>query len=125
MSFIVVFILVCIFTYFGIRVQYMKDVPLTMSSFWNPLGPVEYTIKEVDDFPNNSVKPSKYYKIYWNLYPFLKKIGINLAETSDKIVYIGNDCESIPNYFKTVQSAITFIKSDRATYNFTINTEIE
>ena len=124
MSVIVVFILVCIFTYFAVRTQYWKDIP-AMSNVLNPFGPVEYTIKEVDDFPDNSVKPSKYYKIYWNLYPFLKKIGINLAETSNKIVYIGNDNEYILNYFQTVSSAITFIKTDRAAYNFTINTEIE
>lgn len=124
MTFIIVFILVCIFAYFVVRTQYWKDIP-TMSNVLNPFGPIEYTIKEFVEFSDDSIKVEKYYKIYWNLYPFLKKIGINLSETSNKIVYIGNDYESIPNYFKTFSSAITFIKTDRAAYNFTINTEIE
>ena len=124
MTFIIIFILVCIFTYFAVRSQYWKDIPV-MSNVLNPFGPVEYTIKEFVEFPDDSIKAEKYYKIYWNLYPFLKKIGINLAETSNKIVYIGNDNERILTYFKTVSSAITFIKTDRAAYSFTINTEIE
>lgn len=116
-------ILFCMFVYFGIRIQYIQDVPLIMSNFWNPLGPVEYTIKECTEFNYKLQKTEKYYKIYWNLYPFLKKIGINLAETADKIVYIDNDCEYIPNYFKTVNSAIMFLNKDRMQFNYTINTE--
>ena len=109
------------FVYFGIRAQYVKDIPIHPLNLWNPFGPVEYTIKEVTEVNSNYENCIKYYKIYWNLYPALKKIGINLMETSDQIVYIGNGCENIQNYFKTVLSAINFINADRVGYNYTIN----
>ena len=114
-------LLTCFFVYFGIRAQYVKDIPIHPLNLWNPLGPVEYTIKEVTEVNSNYENCIKYYKIYWNLYPALKKIGINLMETSDQIVYIGNGYENIQNYFKTVLSAINFINADRVGYNYTIN----
>ena len=59
-------LLICFFVYFGIRLQYMNDIPFSSLKVWNPFGPVEYTIKEVTEVNSNYENCIKYHKIYGN-----------------------------------------------------------
>ncbi len=115
-------ILMLIFYMFIISLTYHRDIQVV--NIFNFFGPVEYTIRYIEEFDYELKISRKYYKIYWNYFSILPFFRNFLSKTDNQIVYTVNDeTELISNYFVTYESARNFLYKTRDFTKFILNEE--
>lgn len=116
----IVNILLFIFFYmFTISLTYNRDIQVV--KLFNIFGPIEYTIKYVDEFDIDLKKHIKYYKIYWNYFSIFPFFRVFLRKTDNQIVCTGTNKELVSNYFLTYESAKNFLFKTRDCTKFILN----
>ena len=113
---------ILIFTFFYmylISLTYDRDIQI--KKIFNIFGPIEYTIKYVDEFDICLGKHIKYYKIYWNYFSILPFFRIFLMKTDNQIVCTGIDKELVSNYFLSYKAAKEFLYKTRDCTKFILN----
>ena len=113
---------ILIFTFFYmylISLTYDRDIQI--KKIFNIFGPIEYTIKYVDEFDICLGKHIKYYKIYWNYFSILPFFRIFLMKTDNQIVCTGIDKELVSNYFLSYEAAKEFLYKTRDCTKFILN----
>ena len=113
---------ILIFTFFYmylISLTYDRDIQV--KKIFNIFGPIEYTIKYVDEFDICLGKHIKYYKIYWNYFSILPFFRDFLMKTDNQIVCTGIDKELVSNYFLSYKAAKEFLYNTRDCTKFILN----
>ena len=113
---------ILIFTFFYmylISLTYDRDIQI--KKIFNIFGPIEYTIKYVDEFDIGLGKHIKYYKIYWNYFSILPFFHDFLMKTDNQIVCTGIDKELISNCFLSYEAAKEFLYKTRDCTKFILN----
>lgn len=113
---------ILIFTFFYmylISLTYDRDIQI--KKIFNIFGPIEYTIKYVDEFDICLGKHIKYYKIYWNYFSILPFFRNFLMKTDNQIVCTGIDKELVSNYFLSYEAAKEFLYKTRDCTKFILN----
>lgn len=113
---------ILIFTFFYmylISLTYDRDIQI--KKIFNIFGPIEYTIKYVDEFDIGLGKHIKYYKIYWNYFSILPFFRDFLMKTDNQIVCTGIDKELVSNYFLSYKAAKEFLYKTRDCTKFILN----
>lgn len=113
---------ILIFTFFYmylISLTYDRDIQIM--KIFNIFGPIEYTIKYVDEFDICLGKHIKYYKIYWNYFSILPFFRDFLMKTDNQIVCTGIDKELVSNYFLSYEAAKEFLYKTRDCTKFILN----
>lgn len=113
---------ILIFTFFYmylISLTYDRDIQI--KKIFNIFGPIEYTIKYVDEFDICLGKHIKYYKIYWNYFSILPFFRDFLMKTDNQIVCTGIDKELVSNYFLSYEAAKEFLYKTRDCTKFILN----
>ena len=113
---------ILIFTFFYmylISLTYDRDIQI--KKVFNIFGPIEYTIKYVDEFDICLGKHIKYYKIYWNYFSILPFFRNFLMKTDNQIVCTGIDKELVSNYFLSYEAAKEFLYKTRDCTKFILN----
>lgn len=113
---------ILIFTFFYmylISLTYDRDIQI--KKIFNIFGPIEYTIKYVDEFDIGLGKHIKYYKIYWNYFSILPFFCDFLMKTDNQIVCTGIDKELVSNYFLSYEAAKEFLYKTRDCTKFILN----
>lgn len=113
---------ILIFTFFYmylISLTYDRDIQI--KKIFNIFGPIEYTIKYVDEFDIGLEKHIKYYKIYWNYFSILPFFRDFLMKTDNQIVCTGIDKELVSNYFLSYEAAKEFLYKTRDCTKFILN----
>ena len=113
---------ILIFTFFYmylILLTYDRDIQI--KKIFNIFGPIEYTIKYVDEFDICLGKHIKYYKIYWNYFSILPFFRNFLMKTDNQIVCTGIDKELVSNYFLSYEAAKEFLYKTRDCTKFILN----
>ena len=113
---------ILIFTFFYmylISLTYDRDIQV--KKIFNIFGPIEYTIKYVDEFDICLGKHIKYYKIYWNYFSILPFFRDFLMKTDNQIVCTGIDKELVSNYFLSYEAAKEFLYKTRDCTKFILN----
>lgn len=116
-------LILMIFLYmFIISLTYRRDIQIV--NIFNIFGPIEYTIRYVEEFDSVSKNVVKYYKIYWNYFSILPFFRDFLSISDNQIVYtVNRENELISNYFVTYQSAKSFLYRNRDFTKFILNEE--
>ena len=110
---------ILIFTFFYmylISLTYDRDIQI--KKIFNIFGPIEYTIKYVDEFDIGLGKHIKYYKIYWNYFSILPFFRDFLMKTDNQIVF---DKELVSNCFLSYEAAKEFLYKTRDCTKFILN----
>ena len=113
---------ILIFTFFYmylISLTYDRDIQI--KKVFNIFGPIEYTIKYVDEFDVCLGKHIKYYKIYWNYFSILPFFRDFLMKTDNQIVCTVIDKELVSNYFLLYKAAKEFLYKTRDCTKFILN----
>lgn len=113
---------ILIFTFFYmylISLTYDRDIQI--KKIFNIFGPIEYTIRYVDEFDIGLGKHIKYYKIYWNYFSILSFFRDFLMKTDNQIVCTGIDKELVSNYFLSYKAAKKFLYKTRDCTKFILN----
>lgn len=113
---------ILIFTFFYmylIALTYNRDIQI--KKIFNIFGPIEYTIRYVDEFDIGLGKHIKYYKIYWNYFSILPFFRDFLMKTDNQIVCTGIDKELVSNYFLSYEAAKEFLYKTRDCTKFILN----
>lgn len=108
-----------IFYMYLISLTYDRDIQIM--KIFNIFGPIEYTIKYVDEFDIYLGKHIKYYKIYWNYFSILPFFRNFLMKTDNQIVCTGIDKELVSNYFLSYEAAKKFLYKTRDCTKFILN----
>lgn len=113
---------ILIFTFFYmylISLTYDRDIQI--KKVFNIFGPIEYTIRYVDEFDIGLGKHIKYYKIYWNYFGILPFFRDFLMKTDNQIVCTEIDKELVSNYFLSYKAAKEFLYKTRDCTKFILN----
>lgn len=113
-----ILIFTCFYMYL-ISLTYDRDIQIM--KIFNIFGPIEYTIKYVDEFDICLGKHIKYYKIYWNYFSILPFFRNFLMKTDNQIVCTGIDKELVSNYFLSYEAAKEFLYKTRDCTKFILN----
>lgn len=113
-----ILIFTCFYMYL-ISLTYDRDIQI--KKIFNIFGPIEYTIKYVDEFDICLGKHIKYYKIYWNYFSILPFFRDFLMKTDNQIVCTGIDKELVSNYFLSYKAAKEFLYKTRDCTKFILN----
>ena len=113
-----ILIFTCFYMYL-ISLTYDRDIQIM--KIFNIFGPIEYTIKYVDEFDICLGKHIKYYKIYWNYFSILPFFHNFLMKTDNQIVCTGIDKELVSNYFLSYKAAKEFLYKTRDCTKFILN----
>lgn len=113
-----VLIFTCFYMYL-ISLTYDRDIQIM--KIFNIFGPIEYTIRYVDEFDIGLGKHIKYYKIYWNYFSTLPFFRDFLRKTDNQIVCTGIDKELVSNYFLSYEAAKEFLYKTRDCTKFILN----
>ena len=113
-----ILIFTCFYMYL-ISLTYDRDIQI--KKIFNIFGPIEYTIKYVDEFDVCLGKHIKYYKIYWNYFSILPFFRNFLMKTDNQIVCTGIDKELVSNYFLSYEAAKEFLYKTRDCTKFILN----
>lgn len=113
-----ILIFTCFYMYL-ISLTYDRDIQI--KKIFNIFGPIEYTIKYVDEFDIGLGKHIKYYKIYWNYFSILSFFRDFLMKTDNQIVCTEIDKELVSNYFLSYKAAKEFLYKTRDCTKFILN----